>query len=148
DGDVIISYHGQRIRNRDDFDRYVVYERGRIPLVVWRDGRERTIYVTYRDDTNRERSYLSSDRNRGGYLGAEFDPQITDAAIVIRVDQGSPADRAGLKRDDMVMSLNGKKVASGKEANDMVASMKAGDRVEIEFSRHARTEAVLSGGQD
>jgi C-terminal processing protease CtpA/Prc len=64
------------------------------------------------------------------------------------VDEGSPADRAGLKRDDMIMSLNGKKVASGKDANDMVASMNAGDRVEIEYSRHARTEAVLSGGQD
>jgi C-terminal processing protease CtpA/Prc len=148
DGDVIISYHGRRIRNRDDFNRIVVFEQGRIPVVVWRDGRERTIYVTYRDDTNRERSYLSGDRKRGAYFGAEFDPQITDAAIVVRVDEGSPADRAGLKRDDMVMSLNGKKVASGREANDMVASMKAGDRVEIEYSRHARTEAVLSGGRD
>jgi C-terminal processing protease CtpA/Prc len=149
DGDVIISYHGRRIRSRDDFDRFVVYERGgRIPVVVWRNGREQTIYVTYRDDATRERSYISSDRNRGAYFGAEFDPQITDAVIVVRVDEGSPADRAGLRRDDVVLSLNGKKVTSGKEANDLIASMKAGDRLEVEYSRHARTEAVLTGGRD
>lgn len=149
DGDVIVSYNGRPLRSRNDFDRVVVYQRGeRVPIVVLRDGREKTIYITYRDEATRERSYISSDRNRGAYFGAEFDPQITDAVIVLRVDQGSPADRAGLRRDDVVLSLNGKKVTSGKEANDMIASMNAGDRAEIEYSRHARTEAVLSGDRE
>jgi C-terminal processing protease CtpA/Prc len=149
DGDVIVSYNRRPIRSRDDFDRFVVYQRGeRVPIVVLRDGREKTIYITYRDEATRERSYISSDHNRGAYFGAEFDPQITDAVIVIRVDQGSPADRAGLRRDDVVLSLNGKKVTSGKEANNMIASMNSGDRVEIEYSRHARTEAVLSGDRE
>jgi C-terminal processing protease CtpA/Prc len=149
DGDVIVSYNRRPIRSRDDFDRFVVYQRGeRVPIVVLRDGREKTIYITYRDEATRERSYISRDSNRGAYFGAEFDPQITDAVIVIRVDQGSPADLAGLRRDDVVLSLNGKNVKSGKEANDLIASMNAGDRVEIEYSRHARTEAVLSGDRE
>jgi hypothetical protein len=93
----------------------------------------------------RERSYLSnSPRKLPVYFGAEFDSQTDGVALVTRVDQGSPADRAGLRRDDMVLSLNGEKVSSADNALSILASMRAGDRVDIEYSRQARGRAVLA----
>src|SRR4051812_18066697 len=51
-----------------------------------------------------ERSYLTrAPRQLPVYFGAEFDAQVEGVALVTRVDQGSPADRAGLHRDDIVM---------------------------------------------
>jgi len=96
-------------------------------------------------DHGRERSYLPpAPRELPVYFGAEFDSQTDGVALVTRVDQGSPADRAGLRRDDMVISLNGEKVSSANDALSVLASLRAGDRVDVEYSRQARGRAVLS----
>jgi hypothetical protein len=96
-------------------------------------------------DRERERSYLpQAPRELPVYFGAEFDSQTEGVALVTRVDQGSPADRAGLRRDDMVISLNGEKVSSANDALSILASLRAGDRVDVEYSRQARGRAVLA----
>jgi C-terminal processing protease CtpA/Prc len=138
DGDIIVSYNRHPIRRQDDFARFVVYQPGqRIPVVVLRNGREETIYVVYENDVAQSRSSAQV------YFGAEFDPQASDLAVIIRVDEGSPADRAGLQRDDVVLSLNDERVSNGQDAMQVIGSMNPGQRLEVEFSRHARTEVVL-----
>jgi len=141
DNDVIVSYNGHRIRNEDDFDRYVVYEQGRVPVVVYRNGREQTIYVVNDDREN----VAQADGNRGAYFGAEFDSQSNDAAFIVRVEEGSPADRAGLKRDDVVTAINGDRVSSGHDAEKILGSMNAGQRVEVDYSRQGRAQVTLGG---
>ena len=48
DGDVIISYNGQPLRNQDEFGRWA-NERSseRTPVIVLRDGRRETVYIQY-----------------------------------------------------------------------------------------------------
>jgi C-terminal processing protease CtpA/Prc len=142
DGDVIISYNNRPIRSQDDFYRVVVYQPGqRVPVVVLRDGREETVYVVYEED-------VAQGRSTGGvYFGAEFDEQSNNGAVIVRVDRGSPADQAGLQRDDVVLALNGDRVNSGRDAMQIIDSMNNGERVEVEFSRHARTDVTLGGSQ-
>jgi S1-C subfamily serine protease len=141
-GDVIISYNGRPIRSESDFTRVVVYQPGeRVPVVVLRDGREETIYVVYEEDVAQTQSVGRV------YFGAEFDPQSRDAAVVVRVDEGSPAAEAGLQRDDIVLAMNGDEVRNGQDAMQIINSLNEGDRVEIEFSRNVRTEAVLTGSR-
>jgi predicted metalloprotease with PDZ domain len=97
----------------------------------------------------RERSYLTrAPRQLPVYFGAEFEPQVEGVALVSRVDQGSPADRAGLRRDDIVTSLNGRKVTSADDALSILVSMRAGDRAEMEYTRQARGRAVLADSRD
>lgn len=144
DGDVIVSYAGRPIRSEDDFYRFAVYQPGeRVPVVVWRDGREETIYVVYEEDGARD----AAARTTGGHdlLGAEFDPDSKNGAVVIRVQEGSPAHHAGLMENDVVVTLNGDEVRSGRDAIAMVEALQAGDRIDIEFTRFARTQAVLGG---
>ena len=134
-------YNGQRIRSQDDFGRFVVYEPGRrVPVVVYRDGREETIYVVY--DNN---DAAQAPTGGSPLFGADFDPQSNDGAVIIRVQKGGPADRAGLQENDLVVALNGEQVADGRQAIDMVNRMQSGDRVEVEFMRHTRTEVTLGG---
>lgn len=142
DGDVLVSYGGRPIRSEDDFYRVAVYQPDqRVPVVVWRDGHEQTIYVVYEENDSADVAVsATSGRN---LLGAEFDPQSSDGAVVIRVQKGSPAQRAGLMQNDVVIALNGDQVNSGREAMKIVEGLRAGDRLDIEFTRHARAQAVL-----
>jgi hypothetical protein len=141
-GDVIVSYNGHRLRNQDDFGRYVVYEPGqRVPVVVYRNGREETIYVTY-EDNNAE----STPAGGSPLLGADFDPQSNNGAVVIRVQKGGPADRAGLRDNDLVVALNGEQVQDGRHAIELVNRMQSGDRVEVEYMRQAKAQVTLGGG--
>jgi C-terminal processing protease CtpA/Prc len=140
DNDIIISYGGRPIRSQDDFFRFAVYQPGqRIPIVVWRDGREQTIYVVYDQD---EGTALlpSGDQN---IFGAEFDPRSNDGALIIRVQPGSPAHKAGLMANDFVVALNGDRVSSGRDAIDIVQSLSPGERLQVEYERHARVDVVL-----
>jgi hypothetical protein len=140
-GDIIVSVHGRPIRSHDDFMRFIILQPGqRVPVVVLRDGRRETIYVQYRDMARRypvqdERQYQAG----GAYLGVAFDAQYPDAAVVLRVNAGSPAQEAGLQAGDLLVALNGQEVGTYQDAISLVRSMRPGDQLEIIFER-ARTE--------
>jgi S1-C subfamily serine protease len=143
DGDIIVSYGGRPIRNQDDFVRWVVYQPGqRVPIVVLREGRQETIYVVYEQDNAGFVETAGSSRTA---FGAEFDSESSNGAVIIRVQPDSPAHRAGLRQNDVVIALNGDRVDSGQDAMQIVGSLASGERLEVEYTRHARTEVILGG---
>jgi type II secretory pathway component PulC len=120
-----------------------------VPIVVLRNGRRETVYVTY--------PALTADRvivNRpvetvvvggGGFLGVRFEPQVDDAALVRDVVAGSAAEQIGLREGDIIVGLNGQPVATYREAVALIRSMRPGDAVEVEFTRRIsdRAQGVL-----
>jgi S1-C subfamily serine protease len=62
---------------------------------------------------------------------------VSDGAIIGLVDNNSPADKAGLKAKDVIVAINGKKVGSADDVVSKIASMQAGDSVEIQYYRGA-----------
>jgi S1-C subfamily serine protease len=62
---------------------------------------------------------------------------VSDGAIIGVVDPGSPADKAGLKAKDVIVAIDGKKVGSADDVVTKIASMQAGDKVEIQYYRGA-----------
>jgi C-terminal processing protease CtpA/Prc len=147
--DVLYSVSGQPIRSIVDFQRFVaLYPGQRVPVVVWRDGRQQTIYITPPADHSMVQQPRAAGAAIGqGKLGVTFDPQISNAAIVRSVNPGSPAERAGLQAGDMINALNGQRVASAQQAVQLVARMQPGQQVEIDFSRRHSAAAVLAGGE-
>jgi C-terminal processing protease CtpA/Prc len=150
-GDVVVSVHGRPVRNDADFMRFFVLEQGqRVPIVVLRDGRRETIYVEYRDVAQNQRGfenqqYRTGDqqyRSGGAYLGVSFDAQVRDAAVVLNVTPGSPAQEAGLQAGDILLALNGQEVRSYQDAIAMVRAMQPGDELEIIVER-ARGERQI-----
>jgi serine protease Do len=55
--------------------------------------------------------------------------------LISDVDRSGPAYKAGLKRGDVVVKLNGKKVSSTGRLRNLVASAGAGAKVKLEFYR-------------
>jgi Do/DeqQ family serine protease len=59
----------------------------------------------------------------------------TQGAVIARVDPGSPAERAGLRTNDLVVAINGAPMRSGTELRNRVGLSRIGDEVELTVER-------------
>jgi hypothetical protein len=151
-GDVLISLHGRPIRNEAEFVRFVrLYPGQRIPVVVLRDGRQQTVFLTYDQQVMpQDPTYQTAQPNVSGsqpFLGVLFDTQLADGALVRDVTPGSPAEHAGLRPGDMITALNGQQVSSYPDAIQLIRMMRPGDQLVIDYSRRVndQTQALLAG---
>jgi serine protease Do len=88
-----------------------------------------------------------------GWLGIEFQP-VTEAvaaslgldgtagALVAAVVEDGPAERAGLKMGDVIVSLDGESLDDPKDLPRMVANTRAGTEVELEVLRNGKTRTL------
>ena len=69
-------------------------------------------------------------------------------AIVMKVVEGSPAEKAGLKENDVIVSFNGRRVDTVRELRRLLAETPAGRNVQFETIRgggHHNIQATLTG---
>jgi Do/DeqQ family serine protease len=59
----------------------------------------------------------------------------TQGAVIARVEPGSPAERAGLRTNDLVVAINGAPMHSGIELRNRVGLSRIGDEVELTVER-------------
>lgn len=85
-----------------------------------------------------------------GWLGVVIQPVTKDIAeslgldqasgvIVADVQAGSPANKAGLRSGDTILTLNGKKVTSPRDLARKVAAIKPGETPDLELIRDGKT---------
>lgn len=135
-GDVIIKVNDHRITSQDDFVRWIHDSRERITVIVLRDEREVTLYLE--PDVIFEEVRVAG----GAWLGVDLVDRITDAAVVYRVHPGSPAERAGLRSDDLILTVDGERIQSPEHLGKVIGAMQPGSEVEIEVDRNDRTRVV------
>jgi serine protease Do len=78
-----------------------------------------------------------------GVLPQDIDPQmaelfeadVTEGVVITEVVEDSPAERAGIERDDIVVAFDGKPVRDGMAFRNMVAAIDPGEKVDIEIIR-------------
>jgi len=59
----------------------------------------------------------------------------SDGVIISRVDEGSPAERSGLKRGDVIIALNGDRVRNYEAARRAIFGSRVGEVLEFEIIR-------------
>ena len=89
-----------------------------------------------------------------GYLGvqiADIDPQNakslslppdTDGAIVVTVMEGTPAQKAGIMIEDIIVAIDGKKTPGVNELRNIVASIAPGQSVDVEIYHDGQKRTV------
>jgi serine protease Do len=91
---------------------------------------------------------VTSGSVKRGAIGVQFQAQSNttllrsfgaDHGIVVdSVQSGSPADHAGLKRGDVILSVNGRPVHSGDELVGIVSDTDIGNKLKIDYLREGK----------
>jgi serine protease Do len=94
----------------------------------------------------------------GSYLGVYLEDVTSEraktlnlkeerGAMVMKVSEGSPAEKAGLKENDVIVSFNGRPIESVRELQRVLAETPEGRTVQLEVIRdgnHQKLSATLS----
>ncbi len=83
-------------------------------------------------------------------LAKAFGLKDTRGAVVTRVLPGSPAEKAGLKPEDIIIEANGKPIADFLQLRNIVGLLRVGDKVELKVLRDgkSRKHTVVVGKDD
>ena len=73
---------------------------------------------------------------------AKVDGETRGGAKIISVEGGSPADKAGLKRDDVVIAIDGKTTSQGSALTGYVRQYSANDKVKLAVIRDSKKQDI------
>ncbi len=131
-------------------------------IVVIRDGKEKTITVTIGSQKS-SRSYsfsVSPGKNlfswyggRKAYLGVQlqelnkdlapyFGVKADEGALILVIDEDSPAEKAGLKSGDVITKIDGEEINDPEDVQEIVSELEEDDEIKIEFIRQNRKQTV------
>jgi S1-C subfamily serine protease len=92
----------------------------------------------------------SFERIPGPFLGVQADESkaFTDDVVVGGIAPKSPAEKAGLRRGDVLLEFNGAELRSWPELFERIAGCKAGEKVELKIQRRGAGPRLLLAGRD
>lgn len=168
--DVIIEFAGQPVELADAFTKLVRNsEAGKeIKIAIMRDGERKEIMVTLAPrKTPKSYSYAWSgepmrffgSHQRLGVqahslnadLAGYFNVKEEGGALVLEVDEDTPAEKAGLKAGDVITKIDEEPVDSPSELMRALSDYEAGDEITITYIRHGKTatsKATLEESED
>lgn len=94
--------------------------------------------------------YGSVERGRVGIGGQDLDPALAKAfglpdtrgAVVTQVQAESPADRAGLKSEDVILKVNGSPISSYAQLRNRLALIRVGEKVQLDILRSGKPKTL------
>jgi serine protease Do len=75
-------------------------------------------------------------------LAESFDLGQTQGILISEVTEGSPADKAGLERGDVILELDGQPVGKTDQFRNRVAFMSPGSKVDLTILRKGKRESI------
>lgn len=95
-------------------------------------------------DLNRQRGLQKSIeiRMNSAFLGVSSRKAEKGGATVLEVTKGSPAEKAGIRKGDVIIKVNESKIESPESLFEIIHGFKPGDKVKILFTRDGKTQSV------
>src|SRR5882672_5627810 len=80
-------------------------------------------------------------RNRQGWLGITLS-EDEDGVRVDSVEDGSPAEKAGLQEGDRILEMEGRKMATSRDIRRAVRNLEPGDTMQIRIERKGKEKTL------
>jgi serine protease Do len=75
-------------------------------------------------------------------LAEYYDLKAQKGVLVTQVFEGDPADKAGINVNDIIMSVDGQKVTTGRELSAMIANTPVGSQTTVDLIRDGKKKAL------
>jgi serine protease Do len=75
-------------------------------------------------------------------LAEYYDLKAEKGVLVTQVFEGDPADKAGIKVNDIILSVDGQKVTTGRELSAMIANTPVGSQTTVDLIRDGKTKTL------
>jgi len=153
-GDVILRFNGQKVESQHELPTMVAYlpVGTEVKVVVLRDGKEKTFQVVLEEMTE-EPAALSPGKEGGemkgelGFTAQNLTPELVDqlnldsseGVIITEVETGSPSAEAGLRRGDVILEVDRKKIDDVKILSDVLEKAKDKQSLLFLVNRAGRT---------
>jgi len=150
-GDVVVSVDGKQIKNVHELPMTIASHRpgDKVKVGLIRDGKPmtRTVEVEKMPDTDTASAEDQKTPIRLGLALSTLDAEtaaslqagVKEGVVVQQVAEGSPAQRAGIMRGDVIFSVNRQAVSSVKQFMKMAEEFKDGDVLQVLLDRHGST---------
>jgi len=73
-------------------------------------------------------------------LAQAFDVDLSSGFIVTQIESGSPADKAGLRVGDVIVSANDKKIRTSGDMHNLVGLLRIGQTIDLKLYRQGKEE--------
>jgi serine protease Do len=148
--DVVVSVDGRPVQDSSDLSRYIASRApgNSVSLRVLRDGSERDVAVklgTFPEETAANEPpdagggsvrHGMSLRNLTPELAERLQmPRGTGGVVVMSVEPGTAAEEAGLRRGDVILSVNGEDIGNVEDFEEQIAGAKADGVARLRFRR-------------
>ena len=158
--DVILYFDGKKIRRPNDLVEAVrnTEPKTDVKVTLVRDGKRLDIDVnvgklrsphiySWKGDDD----VITIVRSGGGYLGVQlhelnanlagyFGVQEDGGALILEVEEGSPAADAGMKGGDVIVGMDGEEVIDPLDVHEILSDFEEGDEIDIEIIRHKKKQ--------
>ena len=149
-GDILLEFQGKKMEAPADLQRAVGFTSpgASVKVKVWRDQGEKAVEVKVGEAPEDQREARGPGPRGGGAsaLGLEvraitpdvarqLNLKVTEGVIVARVEDGSPAEEAGIQRGDVIREINRQKVRSMADFEKTTKDTKEGDRLTVLLQR-------------
>jgi len=159
EGDIITKVGDTKIDDADDLYEAVgkYNPDDKVAITYKRDGKENTTTATLEKSkqmnlsfnyNNDDFKHIGPGVRAFGWSGKpRLGMQVQDTdegkgVKVLDVDDDTPAEKAGIKEDDIITDVNGKAVNSVDELRDAVKELKEGDVIKLNYKRNNQSQSA------
>ena len=160
--DVIQFFNNEKIRRPDNLIDAVRDCKPKIQAKVKlvRDGKAKEVTVTLGKLKSKFHGFSWGDHKgyifvtgEGGHLGVNlqtlnenlaeyFGVKDDEGALILKVEEKSPAEKAGLKSGDVIVQMEGKNISTPEDIKDILSNLEEGDKVTIQVVRHKKKKTM------
>ncbi len=126
-----------------DHDVYGMYTPSPFRVNPWNEDRFERDQQS-RDEMARRVQKSIQIRMNSAFLGVSSRKAEKGGATVFEVTAGSPAEKAGIRKGDVITKVNDSKIESPESLFESIHNYKPGDKVKIVFTRSGKEQSVMA----